>query len=63
MRSKTRALSAVELRQRSENRLRRELSFNTAGFSPDKIPELIHELRAYQIELEMQNEELRRRHL
>ena len=48
-----------ELRQRAEARLRDQADV-TPEMSPEETSNLVHELRTHQIELEMQNEELRR---
>ena len=48
----------AELRMRAEQRLQDHLG-NTADFSIDDAKRLIHELHVHQIELELQNEELR----
>ncbi len=50
--------NASELRQRAEARITNELS-DIAYFSPEDSKRIIHELRVHQIELELQNEELR----
>jgi PAS domain S-box-containing protein len=52
-------LKAEELRRQAEERLRLEASL-PQEISPAEANKLIHELRVHQIELEMQNEELRR---
>ena len=49
------------LRLQAEERLR-GLSADLENIPPEEIPRLIHELRVHQIELEMQNDELRRMH-
>ncbi len=49
---------AAELRKRAEAKITSELS-GIAFFSPDDAKRIIHELRVHQIELELQNEELR----
>ena len=48
-----------ELRQRAEARLE-ELPADREVMNPQALQSLVHELRVHQIELEMQNEELRR---
>ena len=51
-----------DLRRRAEKKLK-EIAGNIedlSGMSPEKMASLIHELQVYQVELEMQNEELRR---
>lgn len=48
-----------ELRERAERRLHANLA-DPLDVSPDSLPQLAHELQVHQIELEMQNEELRR---
>jgi len=51
-----------DLRRRAEKKLK-EIAGNIeelSGMSPEKMASLIHELQVHQIELEMQNEELRR---
>ena len=55
-------ISDSELRQRAEEKLKKANggSRDLSGVSPEKIASLIHELEVHQIELEMQNDELRR---
>jgi len=55
--------TAVELRRQAEEKLRQEgplVPESFLGLSPEEISQKLHELRVYQIELEMQNEALRR---
>jgi PAS domain S-box-containing protein len=58
----TRPNDAVDLRQKAES-LARQRAAQTpediAALSPEDIRNILHELRVHQIELEMQNEELR----
>jgi two-component system cell cycle sensor histidine kinase/response regulator CckA len=51
-----------ELRQQAEEKLKEASgdSKDLSGVSPEKTASLIHELQVHQIELEMQNDELRR---
>ena len=51
-----------ELRQRAEAALAEKAgsASDVSLLSPEDVKELIHELQVHQIELEMQNEELRR---
>jgi PAS domain-containing protein len=54
---------AAELRKRAEDVVREKDALspeNIESMSPAEIRRMVHELRVYQIELEMQNEELRR---
>jgi hypothetical protein len=57
----TRTEDAAELRQQAEEMARKEVAPLDA-LSPEEIRQTLHELRVHQIELEMQNEELRRAH-
>jgi len=57
---KTPTGSGQALRQRAENNLRVHEAVNPENLSPSEIKQLFHELRVHQIELEVQNEELRR---
>ncbi len=50
---------ATELRRRAETHLQK-LSATPNDVSPEQVQHLLHELQVHQIELEMQNEELRR---
>jgi PAS domain S-box-containing protein len=51
--------NASELRQRAEKRLREQID-NGVDFLPEEAKKVIHELYVHQIELELQNEELRK---
>jgi PAS domain S-box-containing protein len=51
--------SPQQLRQRAEELFRASESLIMESTSPEEITQLLHELRVHQIELEMQNEELR----
>ncbi|HIJ86433.1 MAG TPA: response regulator [Desulfuromonadales bacterium] len=55
-------LSPPELRQRAEELFRASETMLPALTSPEETIQLFHELRVHQIQLEMQNEELRRAH-
>ena len=60
---KTRRDDSADLRQRAEEIAREKaarMPENVAALSPDEVRQTLHELRVHQIELEMQNEELRR---
>ena len=50
----------LELRKQAEQRLRLN-DPRTPALAPEQTPKVVHELQVHQIELEMQNEELRRR--
>ena len=51
---------SVALRRKAEKRAKSLKTPDVAGLSPEEIRKTLHELRVHQIELEMQNEELRR---
>ena len=53
------SVDAVELRARAEARLKGRSTRAAAGPQADQTSRLIHELEVHQIELELQNEELR----
>ncbi len=52
--------SPMELRRRAEELFQASENLIPESTSPEEITKLLHELRVHQIELEMQNEELRR---
>jgi PAS domain S-box-containing protein len=52
--------SGQALRQRAEEKARGMGTENLEALAPDKARRLLHELQVHQIELEMQNDELRR---
>ena len=59
---KSHALEAAELRQRAAGITRKNAVPSPEGSearSPEDVQRLLHELRVHQLELEMQNEELR----
>ena len=53
-------VSAEDLRQRAEELFLASESLIPETTSPEEITQLLHELRVHQIQLEMQNDELRR---
>lgn len=57
-------MQAAMLRQKAEAKAREEglPVDNIAALSPEELQQTLHELRVHQIQLEMQNEELRRTH-
>ena len=58
--AKDKDLSAAELRRRAEERLRANMVERHPPRTEEEGQRLLHELEVHQIELEMQNEELRR---
>mgnify|MGYP001033730974 CR=1 FL=1 len=54
------AADAAELRRRAEAQLRPGTKKNAPGRTEEELQRLVHELQVHQVELEMQNEELRR---
>jgi PAS domain S-box-containing protein len=59
----TRSGQANDLRRRAEEIAREKaarMPENLEALAPEEVRQLLHELRVYQIELDMQNEELRR---
>ena len=50
---------AADLRQRAEAQFQQASTESFAAMSPSELQRTLHELRVHQIELEMQNEELR----
>ena len=59
--SERRPLELASLRERAEARAREE-DAEIADRSPSELRAILHELRVHQLELEMQNDELRRAH-
>ena len=55
--------AAGSLRQLAEDRLPKQPSVDLAALAPDEVRALVHELEVHKIELEIQNEELRRARL
>ena len=65
MNAKIKSEDTETLRKRAEELLRAlttEIEENPEGLSPKEMRRTLHELRVHQIELEMQNDELRRAH-
>ena len=57
---KNTSADAPELRHRAEAQLREDMEKGAPGRTENDVQRLVHELQVHQIELEMQNEELRR---
>ena len=60
------ASAGQALRQRAESAFQKKTDLSPqqlAALSPEAVRQMLHELQVHQIELEMQNEELRRAHL
>jgi two-component system, sensor histidine kinase len=57
---KTRSDQAADLRRRAEKEARADVDNAQDSLSPAEVRQVLHEQRVHQIELEMQNEELRR---
>jgi diguanylate cyclase (GGDEF)-like protein/PAS domain S-box-containing protein len=59
-RNKSHLIDPADLRRRAEQKLRANEANPEKSLSSEETQHLLHELRVHQIELEMQNEELRR---
>ncbi len=58
--SNSRHADAAALRMRAEDKVREPVAIEKESSSPEEARRTLHELRVHQLELEMQNEELRR---
>jgi hypothetical protein len=58
--NRTPSTEAAELRHRAETRLQEDGAKGAPGRTEEDMQRLVHELQVHQVELEIQNEELRR---
>ena len=57
---KSHPIDRADLRRRAEEKVQADMARTPVTLSREEVERLLHELRVHQIELEMQNEELRR---